>query len=142
MTPLAWTYLTYLAVTTGLTIWVARTLRQSGTVVLVGSDDPNPIAEALSHLLVIGFYLVNFGIIAFAMKSTDLVRDAQTSIELLSSKVGLILVTLGSMHFLLLLMFLTARRNTEREATERSRRQTLEELRLARQQGSEPKFEN
>lgn len=142
MTPLAWTYLTYLAVTTGLTIWVARTLRHSGTVVLVGSDAPNPIAEALSHLLVIGFYLVNFGIIAFAMKSPDTVRDAQTSIELLSSKVGMILVTLGSMHFLLLLMFLTARRNTEREATERSRRQTLEELRIARQQASEPRFEN
>ncbi len=133
MNPLAWTYILYLCVTTGLTIWVARTLRSSGVVLMVGDDAPKPIADALSHLLVIGFYLINFGIISFAVKTGDQVRDAQTAIELLSSKVGMILVALGSMHFLMLLVFLTARRNAEHEATERSRRQTLEELRMSRQ---------
>ena len=108
---------------------------------MVGSESPPPIADALSHLLVIGFYLVNFGVIAFAMQSNASVRDAQTAIELLSHKVGVILVALGGMHFLVLLMFLTARRNAERDATERSRRNVLEELRLARQHSTEPRTE-
>lgn len=105
MNPLAYTYLLYLAITIGITVWVARTLRQNGIVFLVRSDADRPFAEALSHLLIVGFYLVIFGTISFAMKSQERVTDAQTGIELLSTKVGVILVALGIMHFLILMVF-------------------------------------
>lgn len=131
MNPLAWTYLVYLGLTTGLTVWVARTLRRSGTVLIAGSDKPDPLTDALAHLLVIGFYLVNFGIISYLMKSEAQVVDAQRSIELLSAKVGAILVVLGGMHFLLLLMFLSGRKQREQAEAELHRRETLSELRFA-----------
>lgn len=105
MNPLAYTYLMYLAITIGITVWVARTLRKNGIVFMVRSDSDRPFAEALSHLLIVGFYLVIFGAISFAMKSQERVTDAQTGIELLSAKVGVILVALGMMHFLILMVF-------------------------------------
>ncbi len=110
MNGMAWTYLVYLAITIGITIWVARTLRYYGVVLMTRGDSSNPpqnpragaLAEAMSHLLIVGFYLINFGVISFALKSTELVNNPQMSIELLSSKVGMILVVIGGIHFLLL----------------------------------------
>ena len=113
MTPLAWTYLVYLAITTGLTAWVARTLRQSGSILAANQSVPSEVTQALTHLLIVGFYLVNFGVISFWMKSSPQVVDAQTAIELLSTKVGSILVVLGGMHFFMLLLFLGARENSK-----------------------------
>jgi hypothetical protein len=133
MSLLAWTYLGYLAVSIGLTVWVGRTLRQSGLELILRHEQQRPVAEALSHLLVIGFYLVNLGAISFLMKSTSQVRDAQTAIELLSTKIGIILVVLGGMHFLLLLTFLTSRKNAERDEDLRARRTAAAELYRLRQ---------
>ncbi len=141
MTPLAWTYLVYLALTTALAIWVGRTLRRSGSVVLVGNADTDPIAVALSHLLVTGFYLINFGVICFLMKTDQSPRDTQSAIELLSNKVGTILVVLGAMHFLLVLMFLSARHQAQKEERETARQAFNDELRLARVQATEPRAE-
>lgn len=105
MNEMAYTYLAYLGLTIGITVWVARTLRHNGLVFLAKSDEEAPLAEALSHLLIVGFYLVNFGVISFVMKAQERVNDVQTSIELLSTKVGAILVSLGMMHFLILAIF-------------------------------------
>lgn len=110
MNAMAWTYVGYLVITIGITIWVARTLQHYGLVLMTRMHPANPeselrtnaLAEAMSHLLVVGFYLVNLGVITFALKSTEIVTNPQTAIELLSAKVGLILVVLGGMHFLIL----------------------------------------
>jgi len=104
MNEMAWTYLAYLGISIGITVWVARTLRHYGAVLLIGSHADQPerteLADATSHLLVVGFYLVNLGIICFSLKSSESVMNTQASIELLSTKVGTILVVLGVMHFL------------------------------------------
>jgi hypothetical protein len=121
MNAMAWTYVAYLGITIGITIWVARTLQHYGVVLMtrtdpVNSDAPSQthsLAEAMSHLLVIGFYLVNLGVISFALKSTEVVTNPQTAIELLSTKVGMILVVLGGMHFLILAAFASYGKNTE-----------------------------
>lgn len=110
MNEMAWTYVAYLGITVGITIWVARTLQHYGVVVMTRGDSANSqdnpqasaLADAMSHLLVVGFYLVNLGVISFALKTSELVSNPQSAIELLSSKVGMILVVLGGMHFLIL----------------------------------------
>jgi hypothetical protein len=88
---------------------VARTLRRSGVTFLTrvgsGSEPDAVLADALSHLLVVGFYLVNLGLISFLMRSDQRISDAQGSMELLSNKVGMILVVLGAMHFATLAVF-------------------------------------
>jgi hypothetical protein len=128
MNEMAYTYLAYLAITIGITIWVARTLRRHGIVFLARSEDELPVAEALSHLLIVGFYLVNFGAISFVMKSHDKVIDAQTGIELLSTKVGVILVALGAMHFLILMIFSGIKRHHDDRPPILERRHAVSEL--------------
>ncbi|HUQ70439.1 MAG TPA: hypothetical protein VM165_12990 [Planctomycetaceae bacterium] len=129
MTTMTGMYLTYVALCVGITVWVARTLRKHGRVFLTdGHEDHRELSEALSHLLVVGFYLVNFGVISFALKSAQQANTIPTAIELLSSKVGLILLTIGAMHFMILATFASVRRANERNAAENVRRNHLTQL--------------
>jgi hypothetical protein len=104
-------YLTYLAVSVALTIWVAKTLHKNGRIFLVDSFLGNEgLADSVNHLLVVGFYLINIGFVTLALKYGDKATDAQTAIEILSSKVGMVLVVLGVMHFFNLFVFSGMRR--------------------------------
>src|SRR5690349_9208096 len=106
-----WTYGSYLAVSVALTIWVARTLHKNGRVFLIDSFSGNAaLADSVNHLLVVGFYLVNIGFVTLALKYGDRAADIQTGLEILSTKVGLVLVVLGVMHFLNLYVFAKLRR--------------------------------
>jgi hypothetical protein len=106
-----WSYLFYLAISVALTIWVARTLHKNGRIFLVDSFLGNEaLADSVNHLLVVGFYLVNIGFVTLALKYGDKATDAQTALEILSSKVGLVLVVLGIMHFFNLYVFSKLRR--------------------------------
>src|SRR5438045_424827 len=94
------TYLVYLIISIGLTIWVARTLHKNGRVFLVDAFLGNrELADSVNHLLVVGFYLINVGFVAFALKENTRPNDVAQSIEVLSTKVGLVLLVLGVMHF-------------------------------------------
>src|SRR5438093_1530735 len=110
-TATVWTYLAYLAISVALTVWVARTLHKNGRIFLVDSFLGNePLADSVNHLLVVGFYLVNIGFVTLALKYGDKAVDAQSALEILSSKVGLVLVVLGVMHFFNLYVFAKLRR--------------------------------
>src|SRR6266403_3418261 len=110
-----WTYLLYLAVSVALTVWVAKTLHKNGRVFLVDSFLGNEgLADSVNHLLVVGFYLVNIGFVTLALKYGDKAVDAQTGLEILSSKVGLVLVVLGIMHFFNLFVFSKMRRRADK----------------------------
>ena len=108
-----YTYLIYLAISIGLTIWVARTLHKNGRVFLVDVFHGNEaLADSVNHLLVVGFYLINFGYVSLALKLGYDVATAQASIEALSVKVGMVLLVLGGMHFFNLFIFSRMRRRT------------------------------
>ena len=101
-----WMYLVYLGISVAMTAWVARTLHKNGRIFLVDSFLGNePLADSVNHLLVVGFYLINIGFVTLALRYGDRPTDAQTALEILSSKVGFVLVVLGSMHFLNLAIF-------------------------------------
>src|SRR5439155_24698058 len=111
--PLAtvWTYLAYLAISVGMTVWVARTLHKNGRIFLVDSFLGNEaLADSVNHLLVVGFYLINIGFVTLALKYGDKAVDAPSALEILSTKVGLVLVVLGIMHFFNLFVFSKLRR--------------------------------
>src|SRR5215471_6952254 len=106
-----WMYGFYLAISVALTVWVAKTLHKNGRIFLVDSFLGNEsLADSVNHLLVVGFYLVNIGFVSLALKYGDKVTDAQTALEILSTKVGLVLVVLGFMHFFNLGVFSELRR--------------------------------
>lgn len=93
-------YSVYLPLALAMTIWVARTLHRNGRVFLVqafhGRED---MADAVNHLLVVGFYLINFGFIAATLRWGDKPQSAQAAIEFVSTKLGVTLLVLGGMHF-------------------------------------------
>jgi hypothetical protein len=106
-------YLVYVAVSVGLTVWVARTLHRNGRVFLVEAFHGNEhMADSVNHLLVVGFYLVNVGYITLALKYGDKPADVQGAVEFLSTKVGLVLVVLGAMHFFNMFNFDKMRRKS------------------------------
>jgi hypothetical protein len=109
----SYTYLVYLAISIVLTIWVARTLHKNGRVFLVDVFHGNEaLADSVNHLLVVGFYLINFGYVSLALKLGYDVQSAQQGIEALSVKVGWVLVVLGGMHFFNLFIFSRMRRRS------------------------------
>jgi len=106
MEPIVVTYATYVVISVFLTIWVARTLHKNGRVFLIevfGGDDG--LADSVNHLLVVGFYLINFGYVALALKIGGVITNTQEGIEALSYKIGLVLLVLGGMHFFNLIIF-------------------------------------
>jgi hypothetical protein len=105
------TYITYLAISISLTVWVARTLVKNGRVFLVDSFLGNEaLADSVNHMLAAGFYLVNVGYVSLALKYGDKPADLAQAIESLSTKVGLVLLVLGVMHFVNLYVFSRMRR--------------------------------
>ena len=118
MNPAVWTYLAYLMISVALTVWVARTLHKNGRIFLVDSFHGNEaLADSVNHLLVVGFYLINIGYVTLALKYGGAPQDAQGALEVLSTKVGWVLLILGFMHFFNLLVFSKMRKRaiTERE---------------------------
>ncbi|HEY0006724.1 MAG TPA: hypothetical protein VGB17_18215 [Pyrinomonadaceae bacterium] len=111
MNTIVMTYLTYLGISVALTIWVARTLHKNGRVFLVDVFQGNEaLADSVNHLLVVGFYLINFGYVSLALKLGYEVENMREGIEALSWKVGMVLVVLGGMHFFNLYVFSRIRR--------------------------------
>jgi len=106
-----WAYLVYLAVSVGLTIWVAKTLHHNGRAFLIDAFHGNEkLADSVNHLLVVGFYLINIGYVTLALKYGAKPFDLRTSIEFFSTKIGLVLMVLGVMHFMNLRSFSKMRR--------------------------------
>ncbi|WP_424569960.1 hypothetical protein [Streptomyces sp. CH-036] len=92
-------YVIYLLISVALTVWVARTLSRNGRIFLADVLHGNEkLADAVNHLLVVGFYLVNLGFVTLYLKNADGVADARELFEALSVKVGVVLLVLGVMH--------------------------------------------
>ncbi|MBX6316345.1 MAG: hypothetical protein IRY99_26055 [Isosphaeraceae bacterium] len=104
-------YLGYLAISIALTVWVARTLMRNGRVFLIDCFLANEeLADAVNHLLVVGFYLINVGYMTLALRYGEKPNDLAGVIEILSTKVGFVLLVLGGMHFFNLYLFSRFRR--------------------------------
>lgn len=105
------TYVAYLAISIALTVWVARTLHHNGRVFLVDSFLGNErLADSVNHLLVVGFYLINIGYVTLALKYGVAAATGTEALETLSTKVGLVLLVLGVMHFGNLFVFTRMRK--------------------------------
>ena len=94
------TYLFYIAFSIGLTVWVGHTLHKNGRPFLLYAFDDNPlVTDSINNLLLVGFYLVNFGFVSLALRAAEPIIGLQGAIELLSVKIGQVLMVLGGMHF-------------------------------------------
>ena len=100
MSPTVYCYAVYLTLSVLLTVWVARTLSRAGKVFLADVFHGNEaLADAVNHLLVVGFYLINLGYVTLALKVSTRVTEMREGFEVVSTKMGLVLVVLGVLHF-------------------------------------------
>ena len=93
-------YSLYLLIAISMTIWVAFTLSANGKIYLIrcfGHDDE--LATSINHLLVVGFYLVNFGFIALALSAAGTVENTVEVMRFVGWYVGIATLVLGAMHF-------------------------------------------
>ena len=115
MDPLIVIYVLYGMAAIGLTVWLAKTLFSNGAVFLEGVfKDNHELAEALNRLLVTGFYMLNLGYAFLIFKTNGRPVGAVESIELLVNKMGILLVSLGLIHFLNMIVFWRLRRGSDR----------------------------
>ena len=122
MDPLVLTYAAYVALAVPITLWVGSTLRRNGRVFLLDVfDGDEDLASAVNHLLVVGFYLVNLGYVAIALKTSDVVVDAVSAIEALSVKVGTVVLVLGVLHLANLYVLNRLRRRAQAQLRGASR---------------------
>lgn len=113
MNAVLWTYVLYGVAALILTAVLARTLYDNGRTFLesVFADDKR-LAKSINTLLVIGFYMCNLGYALLIFR----VDEGATSGELaaaLVSKLGLLLVSLGVMHFVNMAVIWKIRQNAE-----------------------------
>jgi hypothetical protein len=106
-------YFSYLAISIVLTVWVARTLHSGGRVFLLDAFHGNAeLADSVNKLLVVGFYLINVGYITLALKTSDPLNNFRGVIELESTKLGVVLLILGGMHFFNMFVLARMRRRS------------------------------
>lgn len=112
------TYAIYLTVSIALTVWVAKVLFKNGRIFLVDIFHGNAeMADSVNKLLVVGFYLINIGYMTLALKEVGSIASAQMVVEVLSQKLGWIILILGAMHFLNLIIFFKLRARAQQQVT-------------------------
>ena len=105
------TYSFYLVLSISLTVWVARTLHRNGRRFLVDCfQGDESLADSVNHLLVVGFYLMNFGFVTLYLKLGIDVASSKEVFEALSGKMGVVMLALGGMHFFNVYLFHKMRR--------------------------------
>jgi hypothetical protein len=111
------TYCIYLPITIILTVWVARTLFVNGRVFLVEIFHQDlTLADSVNKLLLVGFYLINIGYAVYTLRIVDSIESTQGVIEILSQKIGWIILVLGAMHFFNLFILFNLRKKAQQTA--------------------------
>jgi hypothetical protein len=94
------TYAVYLLLSLVITLWVGRSLHKNGRVFLVENfHGREKLADSVNHLLLVGFYLINIGFVSLALRYGGQPQGIVEAIEYLSTKIGLVIVVIGIMHF-------------------------------------------
>lgn len=109
------TYLAYIAISILLIFWVGRTLFTHGRIFLIEIFETTEIADAINKLLLVGFYLINMGYMVYNLKIRASVVDLRECIEMLSIKLGIIILVLGAMHFFNIFVLFKLKKNKAKE---------------------------
>lgn len=105
------TNLLYFAISFGLVAAVGCALSRSGRAFTREMfDGQEAVAEAVNRLLVVAFYLLSVGFIALTMPVWAHVGSAGHALQLLSGKIGELLLVLGALHLGSTVVFARLRR--------------------------------
>ena len=115
MTLIISVYCIYLLASIILTVWVAKTLHRNGRLFLIDAfHGDTDRADAVNHLLLVGFYLINIGFVLLYLKQGIRPDNVVGGIEYAATKLGLVMLVLGGMHFFNMFNFDKMRRKGRR----------------------------
>ncbi len=115
-------YLLYAVTAVTLVVFLARTLHRNGQVFLHEAFERPELAQAVNHLLVIGFYLLNLGYALVVYQLQPSYESLTVAFNELVVKLGILLLSLGAIH--LLNMFVFWRISGAKDRAERARMRT------------------
>ena len=103
-------YLIYITASILLTVWVGNTLYRNGRPFLVSVFKEDGLADSVNRLLVVGFYLINFGAAALLINTGDTPPSVTDMVKQTVTRIGVVLLVLGFMHFNNLMILRAIRR--------------------------------
>lgn len=92
------TYLAYLLISVGLTVLAGNVLSRSGRVFLAEALGSESAANGITSLVVVSFYLISLGVVVLTMRIPSERVSAIQAIQLLGTKVGVVLLALGALY--------------------------------------------
>jgi hypothetical protein len=109
------TYCNYLLLTLFVVFYIGNVLYRNGRPFLLNTfHGQAAVADAVNKVLLAGYYLLNMGYTVIVLKVWNRVGSCREMIEVLSMKVGVIVLTLGIMHlFNVLLLILVGKNKKE-----------------------------
>lgn len=94
-------YTVYLVITLFVIFWVGSTLYRNGRpFVIMCLGGSVTVADAVNKMLLAGYYLVNAGYAVLTLKIWENVTSFIGVLQVLSFKLGLLVLLLGTMHFI------------------------------------------
>ena len=112
-------YALYGTIAVVLVVWLARTLFANGSVFLEDVFTERPaMANAVNRLLVIGFYMLNLGYALLLLPGGNRPDTNLEASELLIRKLGILLASLGVIHFINMYVFWKIRQRREIDIAE------------------------
>jgi hypothetical protein len=119
-------YLAYLTLSVPLTLWVGRALQRNGAPFLTEMLKDGAVADSVSRLLVIGFYLAGLGGVALLLQVNVVVGSPADVVRAVATRVGLVLLLLGALHMINVLILHRLHRPAERAAPRTTEFERLE----------------
>jgi hypothetical protein len=109
-------YLVYLVASVLLTVWVGRSLFRNGRPFLISVFQEPGVADSVNRLLVVGFYLVNLGAAALLINAGGAPASPGDMVQETVTRLGVVLLVLGAMHFFNMFVFHMLRRPLRKSA--------------------------
>ncbi|MCB8981834.1 MAG: hypothetical protein H6657_30880 [Ardenticatenaceae bacterium] len=110
------TYIVYILLSLVITVWVAQTLFRNGRIFVIDAFGGNEtMADAVNHLLLVGFYLINIGFVSMYLSYGAKPTTTVDAMEYISIKIGVVLLVLGAMHFFNIFNFAKMRGKNRRK---------------------------
>lgn len=109
-------FVIYSTASIGLTLGLAVTLHRNGKVFLAEIfDDDRAMARAINNLLVTGFFMVNLGYAFLISRAKETATAFEASVALMN-QLGVLLVSLGVLHFVNMGVIWRVRKNMSNKA--------------------------
>ncbi len=99
-------YIIYLLITCYITVVVGQSLHRHGKPYLDDIfDGDTTLYNAINNILLTGYYLLNIGYAFLMLRSWEIITNYQALVEAITYKSGIIIITLGIIHYNNLMTF-------------------------------------